>query len=86
MSMNPDGTFSCDRCGTGVGNGGITEAVVVSDLDPAARGMIRNLHFCRDRTVAGEDGKPTEVPGCEHQLLSADNLRAYTDRQEASRA
>lgn len=84
MSMNPDGTFACDRCGADVDNGGIQAAVVVSDLDPEARGMIRNLHFCRDR-VEGEDESREEIRGCEHKVLTPSNLANYTAVREAAR-
>lgn len=51
MSLRPDGSYRCDRCGSDVGNGAVTEAAVVADLelvddeDVAARP--RTLHFCR---------------------------------------
>lgn len=78
--MTPNGKHVCDRCGTDVGNGGVSEAVVVGDLDPDQRGHVCNLHFCRDRTV---DGKA--VRGCEHKILSPANLKHYTDTREALR-
>lgn len=62
---------NCDRCGTGVENGAVTECVVVSDLDPDNPGMVRNLHFCREN-------------GCDKKVLSARNLQHYTETRESS--
>lgn len=66
MTMLPSGQFVCDRDGTDVGNGGVDRCIIVSDLDPdpEARGMVRNLHFCREN-------------GCDQKVLSARNLEHY---------
>lgn len=77
MSMLPDGSHVCDRCPADVGNGGVTDALIVSDLDPDNPGHVRNLHFCRDREV---DGK--KVKGCANKVLSAANLKSYNERNE----
>lgn len=76
--MTQGGSFECDRCGTDVGNGGVLDAVVVSDLDPENPGTVRNLHFCRDREV---DGKT--VKGCGNKVLSATNLKHYKEKNDA---
>ena len=52
MSRRDDGTFKCDRCDVEIGNGGIDEAVSISDLERDERGKvvlgaIRILHLCR---------------------------------------
>lgn len=80
MITNPDGTFNCTSCGFNVGNGGVSTAVVVSDLDPDQPGMVRNLRFCRDRTE--DDG--TVVKGCGTKLLRPSLLRHYTETKESS--
>ncbi len=67
MTTQPDGSIACDRCGTDVGNGGVFAALVVSDLDAEA-GLVRNLHFCRDR-----DG----AKGCDKKILSPANLAHF---------
>lgn len=81
MSRTPTGDYECDCCGADVGNGGVTVAAIVSDLDPDRRGEPRVLHFCRDRT--GPDGE--SVRGCVHKLLNPATIRRYTERQEAAR-
>lgn len=78
MSQVSDGTFVCDRCGAEVGNGSLLNAVVVSDIDPDKPGMVRNMHFCRDRTVDEE-----EVKGCSRKLLSPSNLKHLNDSKES---
>lgn len=75
MSQLPDGAFSCDRCGADVGNGGVTTAVVISDIDPDTPGVMRALHLCRDRV---EDGG--QVEGCAGVLLSPANLPHLASR------
>lgn len=72
MSMTDSGKGECDRCGTGIGNAGVTEAIVVGDLDPANPGMVRNLHFCREN-------------GCASKVLSARNMEHY-DKVRAPKA
>lgn len=80
MSRNPEtGTNECDSCGIDVGNASVTRCAVVSDLDPDRPGMVRNLHFCRDRVEDDE-----EVRGCIHKLLNPATIRHYTERTEAA--
>lgn len=80
MSMTPDGLHYCDRCGFDLGNGGVANCVVVSDLDPDRPGMVRIFEFCRDhRDENGED-----VRGCNHELLSPSMLKHYTESQETT--
>lgn len=69
MSHLTDGSFACDRCGADIGNGDITHAIVVGDLDPDREGHVRNLHFCREN-------------GCAGKVLSARNMAAYKERKE----
>lgn len=77
--MNPSGSYSCDRCGTDVGNGGVQMCAVVSDLDPDRESMVRNLHFCRDR----EDDEGNKTKGCTNKVLSATNLKHYHETKES---
>ena len=78
MSREADGKFYCDRDGVEVGNGGVLEALVVSDLDPDNPGMVRNLHFCRDRRA--EDG--SLVKGCARKVLSSSNMAHFKQKKE----
>lgn len=84
MSMTPDGRHECDCCGTDLGGGGVARCVVVSDLDRDNPGMVRNLHFCRDRTE-GEGDDARKVRGCEHKLLNPATIKHYTETKEAAR-
>lgn len=77
MSMLTDGSHACDNCGADVGNGGVSECVVVSDLKPGERGMVTNYHFCRDRE---EDGK--EIKGCERKLLRPSVMKYRRELEE----
>lgn len=69
--------YSCAKCGADVGNGGLDQCSVVSDIDPDT-GLIRNPRFCRDRE---EDGKT--IKGCTNRVLSAANLKHYKESQNA---
>lgn len=75
MSLTADGTHECDKCGTGVENGSISVALVVSDKDPDQPGMVRTLHFCRDR----EEADGTKIKGCDKKVLSPANLKHYEE-------
>ena len=77
MTMNPDGSAVCDRCGADCKGGGVIDAVVVGDLDPDQPGHVINYHFCRDR----EDGS-TVVKGCARKVLSARNLAHRIEAKE----
>lgn len=70
MSLRPDGAYRCDRCGADVGNGGVTEAASISDLDPDQPGTIRVLHLCR----AERSGAPR---GCVGNVLGEGTLANY---------
>lgn len=61
MTTHLNGKHVCDRCGADIGNGAITECVIVSDLDPDIPGGVRILHFCRENS-------------CAKKVLSARNL------------
>lgn len=75
MSLQPDNTYACDRCGTDVGNGGIYEAATVSDLHPDNDNLPRVLHLCR----AERDGAPR---GCVGNVLGPGTLEHWTERQD----
>lgn len=66
--------YQCARCGANVGNGGVDQCSVVSDIDPDTPGMVRNLRFCRDRE---DDGK--KIKGCTGKVLSPSNLKHYEE-------
>lgn len=76
MSRRADGTCKCDRCGIDVGNAGVLECAVVSDIATDADGNLvpRVLHFCR----VPNDGAPE---GCAEHLLVPSVLTAYNDAQ-----
>ena len=78
MSLQ-DGKYVCDRDGVDVGNGGVQSALVVSDLDPDRPGMVRNLHFCRDREEDGE-----KIKGCAGKVLTSRNLEYYISVRSSS--
>jgi hypothetical protein len=85
VSLKPDGNgYECDRCGRDCGNGGVVEALVVSDLSwdlkgDANDGHVRNLHFCRD--IRDENGKVKERR-CASKVISKRNLEHYLARRE----
>lgn len=74
MSLRPDGTYRCDRCGGDVGNGAVTECAVVSDTPDGLTHRV--LHFCRQPTR----GAPH---GCAGRLLSPSNLANYLEEGPA---
>lgn len=61
MSRAPDGSYHCNGCGVGVGNGGIGSCASVVDVDPETGGQ-RHRHLCYP---AGEN------PGCRDLLLGS---------------
>lgn len=71
MSLRPDGAYRCDRCGVDVGNGGVVEAAIISDLHPDEPGTVRVLHLCR----AEREGAPT---GCVGNVLGEATLADWT--------
>lgn len=74
MSLRPDGSYRCDRCGADVGNAGVTIALIVSDVDPDT-GLVRVLHFCREPNPGAPDG-------CAAHLLIPSNLTDYLASEE----
>lgn len=79
MSMLKNGKHVCDRCGEDVGNGGVMQCIVVSQLDPHNPGMVRNLHFCLD--TVDESGTVTRK-GCERKILSPANIKFNEENRE----
>lgn len=79
MSLRPDGTYCCDRCGRDVGNAAVTECAVVSDLEPTDDPDVafrpRVLHFCRVPNPGAPDG-------CAAHVLLPSNLTAYLASKE----
>jgi hypothetical protein len=76
MTALADGSFVCDRCGADCGNGGVFDALVISDIS-ADDTMVLNLHFCRKTWQ--EDG--TLRKGCDGVILSAANLKSFLETQ-----
>lgn len=76
MSLRPDGTYRCDRCGLRLENGGVHEAAIVSDLNLDRPGDVRVLHLCR----AERDGAPT---GCVGNVLDPATLAYWTENPPA---
>lgn len=75
MSLRPDGRYRCDRCGTGVGNGGVQEAASITDLDPQDPTRVRQLHLCLDRPDPDRPGKT--IQGCRDRVLTKKALRNH---------
>lgn len=75
MSLR-EGNYHCDRCGTDVGNGGVMQAAVISDLDPDRPGEIRVLHLCREP----REGAPS---GCVGNVLGPATLADWTESRNA---
>lgn len=55
MSSNPDGTATCDRCGQSAGNGGVTDALVLVDVN-FTTGAPMSYHLCRTVGRLNNDG------------------------------
>lgn len=70
MSLRPDGTNRCDRCGVDVGTGGVDACAVISIYDEATGG-VTVLHLCREP----RDGYPR---GCTGKVLGPGTLADYT--------
>lgn len=76
MSLRADGGYACDRCGTDVGNGGVHECAVISDLDPDTGDVTpRVLHLCRTRPDPDHPGKTMQ--GCRDRVLTKKALAHY---------
>jgi hypothetical protein len=76
VSLRPDGTYRCDRCGTDVDNGSVQAAAVISDLEPDDPSRPRVLHLCR----ASRDGAPH---GCVGNVLGPGTLANYYESRDA---
>lgn len=76
-----DGGFVCDRCGSDVGGGGVTEALIIGDLDPDDPGKVRNLHFCRKRT----DAAGREIAPCASYVITPTNLADLNSRKNKAK-
>lgn len=76
MSLRPDGSYRCDRCGADVGNGGVALSAVISDLDPETEHLTpRRLDLCRRRPDPDNPGKTLQ--GCRDHVLTKKALRNY---------
>lgn len=83
MSLRPDGSYRCDRCGADVDNGGVHTAAVVSDLDPDTGNTTpRRIDFCRDRPDPDQPGKT--IQGCRDRVLTKKALRNYHETRTTS--
>lgn len=60
MSLRPDGTYRCDRCGVDVGNAAVTECAIVTDLEVGAH---RQWHLCREPVKGAPHGCAGHVLG-----------------------
>lgn len=76
MSAHADGSFTCDKCGTDCGNGGVYDALVVSDIKVEDT-MVVNLHFCRGRY----DDQGAYTAGCDGAILSPSNMANFLATQ-----
>lgn len=81
MTLRPDGSRRCDRCGNDVGNGGIDKAAKVSDLlvRPDGTTAVVTYDLCR----APRDGAPN---GCAAHVLSPSALDDYLTHTGGSNA
>lgn len=79
MSLQPNGSYVCDRCGADVGNGGVDQAARIADTDPQDATRLRSLHLCLDRI--GTDGNI--IQGCRGRVLTKRALRAYHEKKES---
>lgn len=77
MSLRPDGTYHCDKCGADVGNGGVSEAAVVSTVDADDPTQPRVFHLCREP----RDGAPR---GCEGNVLGPSALANYYETRDGA--
>lgn len=85
MTMMPDGSCRCDRCGASCGNGGVAQTLVVCDLS-SNPGAVVNLHFCRgtrEWTGEGENAAWVSTPGCDGIVLNDEVLADFLSRESA---
>lgn len=73
MTAQADGSYLCDRCGGDAGNGGVFDALVVSDLKTDDGSVVLNLHFCR----SSWNDEGTRTKGCDDAILSARNMEHF---------
>lgn len=78
MTMHPDGSCSCDRCGAVLPNDSVTVCAHITDLNPDDPGDIRHFHLCVDRLDA--DGKT--ISGCRDHVLTKRALRHFHDTKD----
>jgi len=64
--MRSGNTITCDKCGEDVGNGGVTEAVIVTALN--ADNQVENFYWC--------------LKNCAPKVLSKAHLAAYLKETE----
>lgn len=76
MTLRPDGTYRCDRCGADVGNAGVYMCAVISDIEPGNPNQPRVLHLCRQP----RDGAPN---GCARHVLGPGTLANLTETESA---
>lgn len=64
MSLQPDGSYRCDRCGGPAGNGGVIDCAIVVDAVFGNDQSIepRNLHLCRINHCATIVLAPANLP------------------------
>lgn len=78
MSLRPDGTYRCDRCGTDIENAGPDRAVTLSGADPFNPTLQRVLHLCIDFVT--ESGRT--VQGCRDRVMSKRALANYHENRK----
>jgi hypothetical protein len=81
VSLRPDGSHRCDRCGRDVGNGSSQESTVVITIVEVDSGGITaptpiTLNFCRE-------ARPDFPRGCTGRVLSDANLADYREMTAA---
>lgn len=64
MSLQPDGSYRCDRCGGPAGNGGVIDCAVISDARFGVGNTIEpyNLHLCRANRCVDTVLAPANLP------------------------
>jgi hypothetical protein len=98
VSLRPDGTYRCDRCDVDVGNGAVTEAAVIADLELVDDADVHARP--RTCTCAGSPGRaprtaapatssararspPTRLEG-DHQLMAAPQVDVLAAARQAA--
>jgi hypothetical protein len=79
VSLRPDGSYRCDRCGTDVGNGSVQFAAVISTLEPSEQDDVAAVPVVYQLCRKPQTGAPN---GCAARVLGpaalADYLKART--------